>query len=240
MRKTFQCIVRFALVLELLCFAFISMASAARLDQLTSTFNNQTTGIQFPVCQEISSPALTRVNTVLYLQSYSPIDAKALDTSMFTDVSGVISRNRIAYLEQQRKAKIRSEVASRGSMGRLYAPSIGIDVALFKSMSQAVCDAPDSACYFYLGGAPVIGDHQNQGFSRIRSAVPGSTLMYISDGTNITTYRCVASYNGYNTGYDLTDEAGVSAAGKYPGSTILYTCRQDWQHITIVHISPVS
>lgn len=159
--------------------------------------------------------------------------------SSFSGVESTLAKNAEAYKEQQRQARIRSEVASRGSMGRLYAPSIGIDVALFNSMSQAVCDAPDSACYFYIGGAPVIGDHQNQGFSRIRSAVPGSTLMYISDGTNITTYRCVASYNGYNTGYNLTDEAGVSATGKYPGSIILYTCRQDWQHITIVHISPV-
>lgn len=159
--------------------------------------------------------------------------------SSFSGVGSTLAKNAEAYKEQQRQARIRSEVASRGSMGRLYAPSIGIDVALFNSMSQAVCDAPDSACYFYIGGAPVIGDYQNQGFSRIRSAVPGSTLMYISDGTNITTYRCVASYNGYNTGYDLTDEAGVSATGKYPRSTILYTCRQDWQHITIVHIIPI-
>lgn len=158
----------------------------------------------------------------------------------FSPVEKILSDNYAKYQEQQRQAKIRSEVASRGSMGRLYSPSIGIDVALFRSQAQSVCDARDSACYFYLGGSPVIADHTNQGFNRIRSAVPGSTLFYISDGNTVTTYRCIASYNGRNTGYDLTDESGVPASSKYPGSTILYTCRQDWQHVSIVHIAPIS
>lgn len=232
--------VRAFFMLGLVIFVQIFSVRSTRLLSLSNTFDQNSHCVEFPVCAEIASPGLTRVNTVLSLQSLEYPEIKPVDTQILGTISGILKQNRIEYLVQQRLAQAYSDVVNRGAVGRLYSADLGLDVALFPSMSQSVVDAPDSAAYFSVSGATVIGDHQNQGFSRIRNAIPGSTTFTISDGTNVTTYRCIASYNGINTGYDLVDEAGSPVYSKYPGSVILYTCKQDWRHVTIVHFIPIS
>lgn len=135
-------------------------------------------------------------------------------------------------LAKQKSANVAAEMQRRGNIGRLVCPSVGIDVALFASSSQSVVDAADSACYFGLGGSMVIGDHWNQGFTRIKSLSPGSQI-YIDRGTSKSYYTVQGVYQATNTGYDLVSSSGTSLSGT--ASLLLYTCNgADWHNVTVV------
>jgi len=132
---------------------------------------------------------------------------------------------------------VASQMASRpGMMGRLSIPDVGIDVAVFNSDSQATADAVDSACYFDWLGYPVMGDHQNQGWSALQYCVPGSTLAYFDNGSSVTTYICTDNFTGINTGYGFTYDDGTPISGS---SLVLYTCLgSDWTHDRFCYFIP--
>lgn len=152
-----------------------------------------------------------------------------------------IAANKAAYqkkLEEERakqkSANVAAEMQRRGNIGRLVCPSVGIDVALFASNSQSVVDAADSACYFGLGGSMIIGDHWNQGFTRIKSLRPGSQI-YIDRGSSKSYYTVTGVYQATNTGYDLV-AGGTSLTGS--AALLLYTCNgADWHNVTVVACS---
>ena len=132
---------------------------------------------------------------------------------------------------------VAAQMASRpGMMGRLSIPDVGIDVAVFNSDSQATADAVDSACYFDWLGYPVMGDHQNQGWSALQYCVPGSTLAYFDNGSSVTTYICTDNFTGINTGYGFTYDDGTPISGS---SLVLYTCLgSDWTHDRFCYFIP--
>lgn len=132
---------------------------------------------------------------------------------------------------------VASQMASRpGMMGRLSIPDVGIDVAVFNSDNQATADAVDSACYFDWLGYPVMGDHQNQGWSALQYCVPGSTLAYFDNGSSVTTYICTDNFTGINTGYGFTYDDGTPISGS---SLVLYTCLgSDWTHDRFCYFIP--
>lgn len=105
---------------------------------------------------------------------------------------------------------------------------------MYASNSQSVVDAADSAACFGFGSATVIGDHQDQGFSAIRSSYVGM-LAYIDDGTSKRQLTCTGVTTGTNTGTDLINSSGVSASTY--GGYVLYTCNSSWQDVTIVYFS---
>ena len=131
------------------------------------------------------------------------------------------------------------EMARRGNLGRLYINSCGINVALFYASiysgnhSQQVVDNWDSAAYMANAaeyyGYELIGDHVHQGFSGIKSAVPGSTRATMDFGTYTRSLICVAGYKGYN-GYN--GESGLFRLDGTPiiggeGRVCMYTCNSD-------------
>lgn len=142
---------------------------------------------------------------------------------------------------------VAEEMARRGSIGRLTIPSVGLSVALFQttiwhgSQSQPVVDAVDSAAYMPDAvdcfRQIIIADHVHQGFSAIKSAVPGSTYAYIDFGTYTNSYICTNKFIGYNNGHGLTDLNGVSITGQNDGGTCMYTCNADGT-ITITYWQP--
>lgn len=140
---------------------------------------------------------------------------------------------------QKRKQRILNEKSTRGSIGRLYIPEVGIDVALFQSSEQSVVDDVDSAAFFRMKGQDVIGDHNVQGFSKIRKMVPGRTYAYIEDGNIARKYRCIAKIDGHNREIDITDENEQSVLGRYPNTIMLYTCKNHWSNISIIFLQPV-
>ena len=117
--------------------------------------------------------------------------------------------------------------------GRLYIPSVGIDVALYYELSQSVTDRNDSAAIFtydsYYG--EIIADHSNQDFSKLLNVSVG-TIGYIKlCNSDIINIKCVEVINGHNTGTELTDENYDIVMGKY--DYLMYTCRNGWTNIRI-------
>ena len=129
---------------------------------------------------------------------------------------------------------------SYGTFGRLDIPSIGIGVALNyvdlrDGTAQSVVDAYDSAAYFFWHDCKyVIADHNNQGFANLRNAQVGSYAQISNADGYVDTYICTrVCTDGRNTQYDLLDEYGISADSSVNCSLLMYTCNQDWEHITL-------
>lgn len=140
---------------------------------------------------------------------------------------------------------VSAEIASRsGMLGRLIIPSVGVDVALFNRYSQTTVDKKDSAgTYRYNGGQMVIADHENQGFSAIKSSVPNETIAYINDGETVKAYICVDNNVGSNRAngipYDLLDCNGKSIYLQNEGGLCMYTCNDHWSSITYIYWQPI-
>ena len=145
------------------------------------------------------------------------------------------------YQEEQKRLEIKRQMKSRGGMvGRLIIPDVDLDVAVIRasiyngSHNQAVVDAKDSAAWMYDWGAAVlIGDHNNQGFEKMKAAVPNVTKCYINNGDTIKTYICIKNIQGHNTGSSITDANYRSLNGDNSGGLIMYTCNENWRNITI-------
>lgn len=192
---------------------------------------------------QIPNTAVTQSNVMeaaIRSLTKEEINTDLLDAaSRYADIGDSQIRDRVAEYKAKQAtlpdASIASQMASRpGMIGRLTIPSLGINVALFASNSQAVVDAPDSAAYFGFGNIIIIGDHQNQGFSAIRGASVG-TVAYIDDGQTKRKLVCTGRTTGTNTGTDLLDSSGASVASR--GGYVMYTCNSDWTNVTLAFFS---
>lgn len=129
---------------------------------------------------------------------------------------------------------VMNDINNRGAIGRLNIPSLGIDVALFASNSQYICDCEDSANYFYYNGAYMICDHNYQGFSPLEWVSCG-TAIYITTEYGTSTYYVTGSdYALYNAGrlYDVSGT--VSFTQWMPScSLILKTCASGGRDILV-------
>lgn len=116
-------------------------------------------------------------------------------------------------------------------IGRLVIPSCSIDVGLYGSNSQIVCDAEDSACYYMNGEfSHVIADHNNQSFKNLPLVKVGTKASLNLDSGTIN-IECVQVLDGHNTGNDLTDNSGKTVKDK--ADYIMYTCKDKWENIKI-------
>lgn len=116
--------------------------------------------------------------------------------------------------------------------GRFYIPDVGVNVALYDSYAQSVCDKKDSACLFNYASQRVIADHKHQGFSAIKKCKPGM-IAYISDGERIERFICTEIIQGHNDGY-LYDADYNDIEDRNPNGITCYTCNDHWRNITIV------
>ena len=175
------------------------------------------------------------------LYALTRADAQIAAASFSNENYAVFSKKFSMVCDAEVKAKFDSEVSNEtvlkemanrpGMVGRLVIPSVGVNVALFSGSSQAIVDAQDSAAYFSAGNAMVIGDHWNQGFTKIKSCTVG-TKAYIYRGDSIETLTCTNVCRGINNDYDILYEDGTSAT---TGSWLLmYTCNgANYHDITI-------
>lgn len=193
---------------------------------------------------EFQANELIQTASVIDFVFYYNQDVFSFDLDKIKELESVSSSSSIGnkkiiaehneYLNEIRKQKIVEEMNRRGNDGRFICEAAGIDVAVFNSNSQSVCDAVDSSCRFRTHGQDILGDHNYQGFYKIKNMSVG-TVSRIDRGTSSENYRCVAKMQGTNTGYDLVDTSGNSVCGRYSNSLVLYTCN-DWsgRSITIV------
>ena len=119
-------------------------------------------------------------------------------------------------------------------VGRFYIPDVDINVALYDSWKQRVCDNKDSACFFNYGVQRVVADHWNQGFNSIKQCKIG-TKAYISDGNSIERFECYDIIQGHNSDDgSLTTLDGQDIWGMNENGITCYTCNDNWRNITIV------
>lgn len=117
--------------------------------------------------------------------------------------------------------------------GRLYIPSVGIDVALYYGNDQSATDRTDSASIFAYGtyDGEIIADHSNQDFSKLFGVSVGDTgYIKVKDGSVIN-IRCIEVFDGHNTGPELTNNDYTNVMGKY--DYLMYTCKNGWRNILI-------
>lgn len=130
-----------------------------------------------------------------------------------------------------------------GDGGNLFMDSAGIEVPLYKTEGdehgQAITDRAYSAAWLTSFNMPVIADHKNQGFERIKSCIPGETKALILTKNTVTEYRCTDVIQGSNVEDDILDDQGVSI-DESGADLCLYTCNEDWRHVTIVYFSRVN
>ena len=164
---------------------------------------------------------------------------------------GYVSTQYLSYQkveEPQNSNKTVSEEMSErsGMIGRLYINDVGVNVALFGNpvyeSSQAIVDRKDSAAYLYAVdyyGYDLIGDHNNQGFEKMKASVPNQTIAIIDYGTYSQKYICTANFVGRNTGSALVDSNGNDISGTNNGGITMYTCNALAGSVTITFWQPI-
>lgn len=134
-----------------------------------------------------------------------------------------------------------------GNMGRLFIPSVGVNVGLNyvddntgDEAAQAICDAEDSAAYMVFSDSDEvwIGDHNFQGFDAIKSVVPGTEAFIKNTDGTVSTYVCTEIDQATNTGYDIVTADGRSASNINAGGIVMYTCNDDWTSVTAAFWQP--
>lgn len=258
MKKRFSCFFVFSVIASLAFTTVSSLSIANTYKKAIQTYEELSARESLieqyvELAQEIPvsyvSDRAVQESTLMDTAIMATIPTQMSDLDTAYDLSDTCDDAIAARIEEYEKEKAEREaiqartpdpsvafqMASRpGMIGRLTIPSLGINVALYASNSQSVVDAADSAACFGFGSATVIGDHQDQGFSAIRSSYVGM-LAYIDDGTSKRQLTCTGVTTGTNTGTDLINSSGVSASTY--GGYVLYTCNSSWQDVTIVYFS---
>lgn len=131
--------------------------------------------------------------------------------------------------------KTKIENPGSGYVGTLEVKSVGLQVKVYNvhqtepyTDSQTITDRKDSACMLELDGQVFIADHKNQGFDKIKQVTAGKTVATLGGKK----YRCVKKFNGRNEISQLVDNDGTNVT-KYGADIVMYTCNQDWRHVTI-------
>lgn len=134
--------------------------------------------------------------------------------------------------------KILVDTKGLGTSGRLYFDSMysvalyGADI--YAGSAQSIVDAKDSAAIFRLGLSTVIADHKHQGFDIIKKVNVGDSAFIKYDGDVIEEYICAEVCLGTNGGSNMITSDGRDIAEMDDYDLVMYTCNQDWEHITIV------
>ena len=125
-----------------------------------------------------------------------------------------------------------------GDGGNLFIPSVDVEVPVYKTEGdehgQEITDRSYSAALLTTFNMPVIADHKNQGFERIKSCMPGKTKALMLTKNKVTEYICEDIIEGSNVEDDILDPDGISI-DESGADLCLYTCNEDWQHVTIVY-----
>lgn len=218
MKKRFSCFFVFSVIASLAFTTVSSLSIANTYKKAIQTYEELSARESLveqyvELAQEIPvsyvSDRAVQESTLMDTAIMATIPTQMSDLDTAYDLSDTCDDAIAARIEEYEKEKaereaiqartsdpsVASQMASRpGMIGRLTIPSLGINVALYASNSQSVVDAADSAACFGFGSATVIGDHQDQGFSAIRSSYVGDQSTAIVNG-----YSIKVSNNPFNS-----------------------------------------
>lgn len=126
-----------------------------------------------------------------------------------------------------------------GFCGRLSVPQVGLNVAMYSSPSQSVCDREDSACCFNLSSYAgyIIADHNNQDFAVLPQVSAGTVGGIIDANGDVTFIVCTDVFQGHNTGSKITDGDYNNVLGT--ADYLMYTCLDCWQNVQICRWSVI-
>lgn len=145
------------------------------------------------------------------------------------------STNRLALLLLCLLLVIPAPCDSASYYGRLYIPSVDIDVGLYQSSDrQATVDAEDSACIFtmrYGQRTHLIADHYTQAFSPLLDVLEGDAAYIVTETGETIQMVCVEVLDGYNTGSGITDASKTNVVGQH--DFLMYTCQGYWRNVRI-------
>lgn len=153
----------------------------------------------------------------------------------------VQNTKKVETVKTSEKKQISSKNPDKlGTFGRIYIPSINLDVAVYYAHvwegkdynAQTIVDAKDSAAFYELGNQYIIADHNYQGFNKL-SRVNKNTKAYIirADGTRVN-LKVKNIFLGKNIVYDLVNSEGISIQN-LDSSLVLYTCYDNKETILI-------
>lgn len=108
--------------------------------------------------------------------------------------------------------------------GRLYVPEVGIDVALYRTNKQSMCDRKDAACYFdlYPHDTMLIADHVTQAFGPLLDVAVGMIACIHTHEDEYVYMECVEVFDGYNYGHGILDGNKRNCNGR--SDYLMYTC----------------
>jgi hypothetical protein len=159
-----------------------------------------------------------------------------MTTLLFRPMPTVISAEYLIlpFADEKEKPNYEDDRERLRFAGRLYIDSVGIDVALYRSMMQYIVDDTDSAAYFDVlpwKGHMIIADHRTQAFSTLVDVEIGEIArIHKEDGTNAY-YECVDVFDGYNKGGYISDGKGKIVMHR--ADLLMYTCLDYWQGVRV-------
>lgn len=117
--------------------------------------------------------------------------------------------------------------------GRLYVPSLNINVALYYGWEQFITDRIDSANIFFFGDDDgyTIADHNDQEFAKLLGIKVGTQGYIQQKYLGRINIKCVDVFMGYNNGQLIVDENGINAMNRT--DYMMYTCYSDSTHVLI-------
>lgn len=186
-----------------------------------------------PTTQETTEPTVPEITEPETTEPTEPEATKPTETELPAEPSTPTEPGETTEPTEPVKDLYLDDYNYPNFYGRLYIPSVGIDVALYYGNDQAATDRADSASIFAYGtyDDEIIADHSNQDFSKLFGVSVGDTgYIRLSDGGTIN-IRCAEVFNGHNTGTELTDSDYNNVMGQY--DYLMYTCRNGWRNILI-------
>lgn len=125
-----------------------------------------------------------------------------------------------------------------GTAGALVIPDLNFYVPLYYEWdgesAQEVCDRERCAVLIVGRSAPIIADHENQGFSIIKQLEIGQ-VCYIQEGENSIKYLCTGiDFDGVNDDGILIGSDGTMLHNLPENMLVLYTCNDISESITNV------
>ena len=189
----------------------------------------------FQPTQSVEKLALSRFNILLPTENS---DSLLIDNTESIEIEENFVEKNKPNSHDKVEQTANTQTNNKNYVGRFKIPDCNIDVAIYEGSSQTVVDAVDSAVYFYSWKHWIIGDHNNQGFDKIKNCKNGTEAI-IETQNGVYQYKCVAKIQGHNTGTELTDINYNNIKALYPNTLVCYTCNEHWTNITLVFFEKV-
>lgn len=171
---------------------------------------------------------------------YSVYPKITVEESLFNTLKTSVSCHGLYYKMTNGKKYVppsNYSAAEEGTAGAFVIPGLKYSVPLYytkEETAQEICDKENSAVMLLWEYAPIIADHESQGFSVIKKLKPGQ-ICYIQKGKDLAPYLCIKiDQNGVNLDGIILSSDGTILFDLPRDMLVLYTCNDISESITNV------